>query len=136
MINKAYIGKLIFHLEIDYKVKLKEEVANIESEVKHLNKIKADKDDEIFALQRQIHEINTSAFRIDETLENYKDHLKFIEDVYEFKGMQKIKRSGISFSMNPISISLKFVYQLSPKEAHQHIKCFRIMVSKRQCWKN
>lgn len=96
--EKLQMSKTAFDIDkrnfLDYKLRLKEDVATIEKDVKNLIKIKAEKDERILRLKQQIHELNTNMFRIDENLETYKAHLRFIEDVYEFKGMQKMKQSG------------------------------------------
>lgn len=78
----------------DYKFRLKEDVVLIEQRAKELAKIKSDKDEDIFKLKQKIHEATNSCAKIDEVLDTYKDHLRFIEDVYAFKGMQKLKHAG------------------------------------------
>lgn len=54
-------------------------------------KVKADKDEIINKLLAQIREVSTNTARISEKVDTYEDHMHFIEDVNEYKSMQKMK---------------------------------------------
>lgn len=54
-------------------------------------RVKADKDEIINKLLAQIREVTTNTARISETVDTYEDHMHFIEDVNEYKSMQKLK---------------------------------------------
>lgn len=79
----------------DYKYTLKEGLDKVESEVKILSKIKANKEDAWNKITAQIREIEQNTDRIDEKLEIYQNNRQFLKDIHEYKGIQKLKNSVV-----------------------------------------